>query len=202
MAITPAAQYGRGSTGPSSRSGRAFGRSNRHHVGAVRIFFTIIKGAPSRAGRSGLGRALQGAHDHLRECVTGAGTASLAAGVVGSLAAVGAAAWPAASCAVAHRRGPLPLRRYPASAARRFSPLRTLGGSRGQELSGRPPRAGHHVAAEDHRQGPTSSLRCGRTTLTVIFHGKTRHLSGGRRRIGDCQARGPARRTDVCRAAR
>jgi hypothetical protein len=29
-------------------------------------------------------------------------------------------------------------------------------------------------------QGRTSSLRCGRSTLTLIFHGKTRHLSGGR----------------------
>jgi hypothetical protein len=28
-------------------------------------------------------------------------------------------------------------------------------------------------------QGRTSSLRCGRSTLTLIFHGKTRHLSGG-----------------------
>ena len=26
---------------------------------------------------------------------------------------------------------------------------------------------------KDHRQGRTSSLRCGRSTLTVIFHGKT-----------------------------
>jgi hypothetical protein len=36
---------------------------------------------------------------------------------------------------------------------------------------------------KDHRQGRTSSLRCGRSTLTLIFHGKTRHLSGGRGRL-------------------
>jgi hypothetical protein len=61
MAITPAAQYGRGSTGPSSRSGRAFGRSNRHHVGAVRIFFTIIQGRTFGApGLTALSREQRG----------------------------------------------------------------------------------------------------------------------------------------------
>jgi hypothetical protein len=31
---------------------------------------------------------------------------------------------------------------------------------------------------KDHSQGRTSSLRCGRSTLTLIFHGKDRRLSG------------------------
>ena len=34
------------------------------------------------------------------------------------------------------------------------------------------PSAGHPVAAKDHRQDRTSSLRCGRSILTVISPGK------------------------------
>ena len=38
---------------------------------------------------------------------------------------------------------------------------------------GRPPVAGQSLTGKDHHQGRTSSLRCGRSTLTVIFSGKT-----------------------------
>jgi hypothetical protein len=44
------------------------------------------------------------------------GAAPWVAEVAGGLAVVGVAAWPAASSAVAHRRGPLPPRRYPVPA--------------------------------------------------------------------------------------
>jgi WD40 repeat protein/GTPase SAR1 family protein len=55
--------------------------------------------------------------------------------------------------------------------------VRASAGSAGRWLElqeGRvcPPRAWHLVAVEDHCQGRTSSLRCGHSTLTVIFHGK------------------------------
>jgi hypothetical protein len=83
-----------------------------------------------------------------------------------------AAAWPAASRAAAHRRGPQPQRGQPrtrqlavpavthppvtapARASRAVLPRRAIV----------PPR-------KDHSQGRTSSLRCGRSTLTLIFHG-------------------------------
>jgi arginine deiminase len=40
------------------------------------------------------------------------------------------------------------------------------------QLAGPSSRAGHPVAAKDHSQGRTFSLRCGRSTLTVISPGK------------------------------
>jgi hypothetical protein len=51
-----------------------------------------------------------------------------------------------------------------------------------RNLTGPVPAPGIVSPSRDHSQGRTSSLRCGRSTLSVIFPGKTRHLSGGRGR--------------------
>ena len=101
------------------------------------------------------------------------------ASVAGESRRCGAAAWPAASSAAAHRRGPLPPRRYPAPAAQRSSPLRTLVTGL-QEPRGVLLAPGIVSPRKDRCQGRTSSLRCGRSTLTAIFPGKIRHLPGGR----------------------
>jgi hypothetical protein len=72
----------------------------------------------------------------------------------------------------------------PAPARWRFPPLRTPGdrackSSRAVLLAPGivPPR-------KDHNQGRTSSLRCGRSTLILIFHGKVGRLPGGPAREG------------------
>ena len=67
--------------------------------------------------------------DHRGECVNESRDAApLAARVAGSLAVVGGTAWPAASRATAHRRGPLPAPRLPRTRRQPgHPPLRTRG---------------------------------------------------------------------------
>jgi hypothetical protein len=91
-----------------------------------------------------------------------------------------AAAWPAASSAAAHRRGPLPQRGQPASACWRSPPSRTPVTAAARADQAVLPRRASLTPRRDHNQGRTSSLRCGRSTLILIFHGKIRRLSGGR----------------------
>ena len=94
------------------------------------------------------------------------------AGVAKGTRRSGAAARPAASALISARRGPLPPRGFPrtrpARGPRRHAPRVTALA----RASCRPPRAGHPVAAQDHSQGRTCSLRSGRSTLTVISLGK------------------------------
>ena len=71
----------------------------------------------------------------------------------------------------------------PAPALRWSPPSRALG-KRLQELLGGPPAPGILSPRKDHSQGRTSSLRCGRSTLTLIFHGKFGAYQGGRRSVG------------------
>jgi hypothetical protein len=93
----------------------------------VRIIFTIIKGAPSarHAGRPWpCSRRMRRPRT---ESVNERGSAApQRPGVLGTLAAGGGAAWPASSCAIAHRRGPLPTapmpRTPPQRAPRRNAP--------------------------------------------------------------------------------
>src|SRR5262249_22265604 len=58
------------------------------------------------------------------------------------------------------------------------------GGRACKSQPGGPPAPGRLTPRQDHNQGRTSSLPCGRSTLILIFHGKNRHLSGGRRIVG------------------
>jgi hypothetical protein len=61
----------------------------------------------------------------------------------------------------------------PAPAGRRSTPQRILMPPQPRELAGAVLLApGILSPRKDHCQGRTSSLRCGRSTLTVIFHGK------------------------------
>jgi hypothetical protein len=71
--------------------------------------------------------------------------------------------------------------------------------ARPAKRSDRPPRAGHPLARKDHRQGRTSSLRCGRSTLTLIFHRKTRLLI---RRFGQVRRAAGARQLPKRRCQR
>ena len=104
--------------------------------------------------------------------------------MAGSLAVASGAAWPAASSATAHRRGPLPAPPLPRTAAspatRRNAPPGDRACTRGRAVLLAP---GILKPRKDHNQGRTSSLRSGRSTLILIFHGKTRHLSGGRTKL-------------------
>ena len=69
--------------------------------------------------------------------------------------------------------------------ARLAVPAVTLPGDRAcNSWPGGPPAPGMLTPRKDHNQGRTSSLRCGRSTLILIFHGKNRHLSGGPQGIG------------------
>jgi hypothetical protein len=154
----------------------------RHRTGLasralVKTFFTVNSRARlRRAGPSGPGRALgHGRVDHQGECVKQPGPRRWRPGVAGESRRCEAAAWPAASSAAAHRRGPLPPRRYPTPATWRSPPSRTL------------------VTAPARAGGPSSSRRasCRRESsqsralpavaslrfapgrrLTAIFHGK------------------------------
>jgi hypothetical protein len=56
-----------------------------------------------------------------------------------------------------------------------------------QEQPGGPPAPGILSPRKDQSQGRTSSLRCGRSTLTLIFHGKIRRLSGRTAQCRDSQ---------------
>ena len=114
-------------------------------------YLYVFKGTPSarRAVRPWPGSAQ--AHGSPRECANRRGCRAAGGRVLGSLAVTRAAAWPAASSAAAHRRGPLPPRRYPAPAAdgpRRYAPL---------------------VATPARTAGPSSSRRasCRRAKITV-----------------------------------
>jgi hypothetical protein len=84
-----------------------------------------------------------------------------------------AAGWPAASGAAAHRRGPLPPRGQP-----RTRPLvvpavtHTPVTARARANRAVLPAPGILKPRKDHNQGRTSSLRSGRSTLILIFHGK------------------------------
>jgi hypothetical protein len=106
-----------------------------------------------------------------------------AAGAEGGTRRWQAAAWPAASSAAAHRRGPLPPRGQPRMRPWAVPAITLPGGRACESRPGGPPAPGSLTPRKDHNQGRTSSLRCGRSTLIVIFHGKNRHLSGGR---GEC----------------
>ncbi len=76
-------------------------------LGAVRTFFTIIKGAPSarQADRPG---PIQRRMRPSTESVNERDSAALERPGGGDSHVGGGAAWPASSCAIAHRRGPLP----------------------------------------------------------------------------------------------
>src|SRR5262249_20003502 len=71
-----------------------------------------------------------------------------------------------------------------AAAATRSAAHAPRGGRACKSQPGGPPAPGSLTPRKDHNQGRTSSLRCGRSTLILIFHGKNRHLSGGRRIVG------------------
>ena len=95
--------------------------------GAVTTFLTASRAHLRRARPTGPGHARGGCTGRARRSVELAGECrAVAAGMVGSLAAGGGAAWPAASSAIAHRRGPLPAaplpRTRPQRAPRRNAP--------------------------------------------------------------------------------
>jgi hypothetical protein len=101
----------------------------------------------------------------------------------GSLAVAGGAAWPPASRATTHRRGPLPAPLLPRTRRQPGHPPLRTPGDRLHYRPCRPPRAGHPVAAQrsQSRALPAVASFGWRYAqlLSVIFHGKNRHLSGG-----------------------
>jgi hypothetical protein len=102
--------------------------------------------------------------------------------------------WKGTLAASGRQAGSAPLARERTGAGRcrhAVSPTPAPGGPRRhdpwprlQELPGGPPAPDMLTPRKDHNQGRTSSLRCGRSTLILIFHGKNRRLSGGRRSVG------------------
>jgi hypothetical protein len=92
--------------------------------------------------------------------------------------------------------GPLPLARERTGAGRyrnavsaepahrRSPPSRISSGPPARASRAVLPRRASLTPRKDHNQGRTSSLRCGRSTLIVIFHGENRRQSGGRTRLG------------------
>jgi hypothetical protein len=107
------------------------------------------------------------------------------------------------SPSLAGQPGPLPLarqrtgagrcphHRYPASAAspatRRNAPCGDRACASGQAVL---PAPGIVKPRKDHNQGRTSSLRCGRSTLILIFHGKSGAYQGGRKIIDSSASNG------------
>jgi hypothetical protein len=101
---------------------------------------------------------------------------------------------PAAPC----RAGALWARRRhqvsrPAPAGRQFPQQRAADAPRPRNRQDRPPRAGHSLAAQrSPSRARPRARRCrdgAAPPLTLIFHGKTRHLSRGRGRSGITQPR-------------
>ncbi len=120
----------------------------------MRIFFTVIKGAPAARQPSG------------------------PAGRIGRRGAK-----PSGKCVAAPHAGQFTRTRRPVAQALTIPGDRACVSDWAVLLA-----PGILSPCKDHRQGRTSSLRCGRSTLTLIFPGKTRHLSGGRGRCrrSDC----------------
>jgi hypothetical protein len=149
----------------------------------VKTFFTMTSrarptGAPSGQPRQSSDHRLgspKRSEWNEREAVAG--------GVERGTRRCGAAAWLAASSAAAHRREPLPSRGRPRTRAGGVPPSRTPGDRACKSQPSGPPAPGTLTPRKDHNQGRTSSLRCGRSTLILIFHGKNRHLSGGQRMV-------------------
>jgi hypothetical protein len=75
--------------------------------------------------------------------------------------------------AAAHRRGPLPPRGQPRTRRWRSPPSRTPVTAPARANRAVLPRRASLTPRKDHNQGRTSSLRCGRSTLILIFPGKT-----------------------------
>jgi hypothetical protein len=125
-----------------------------------------------RARRPALAEALS------RGRITGTGTSwtsgrpAAGAGVEGGARRSQAAAWPAASSASAHRRGPLPPRGQPRTGPLAVPAVTQPSDRACKSQPGGPPAPGSLTPRKDHNQGRTSSLRCGRSTLILIFHGK------------------------------
>ena len=140
----------------------------------VRTFFTIIKGTPY--GRAKPGRARPRSRG---DAEISRGIASWSernrqaqAGLAGGRAYSGAAACRALR-AEAHRARRCLRSAAPTPAGSRC-PLQRAPGDRDHATDRAAlPAPGILSPRKDHSQGRTSSLRCGRSTLTVIFHGKT-----------------------------
>jgi hypothetical protein len=147
-------------------------------------FLYSFKGAPRRAKPSGPGRTREVSAGSTGGCVERSGECRAAGGQGrgesrrswrGSLARClqrgSAPARAAARTAVT----PHPLPARPPTVTHPGNRVRTSGQAVLPAPGIVPPR-------KDHNQGRTSSLRCGRSTLILIFHGKNRRLSGGRER--------------------
>ncbi len=108
----------------------------------VRSFFTIIKGTPyGRARRPASAGSLGMAANHGGGRGT-SGRPAAGAGVKRGTRRCWAAAWPAASSAVAHRRGPLPLCGQPRTCPLAVPAVTHPRWPYLQELAGRSSRAG------------------------------------------------------------
>jgi hypothetical protein len=147
----------------------------------VRSFFTISKwhafGAPGRPAPAGLvqwARAAQGMRWTVKGCwaVGGWNSEGVSPSWDGSLArCLSVGTHGAGRCLSAVTPHPPPAR-PPTVTHPRWPRL--------QEQPDRPPAPDTLTPRKDHNQGRTSSLRCGRSTLILIFHGKIRHLPGRR----------------------
>ena len=120
------------------------------------------------------------------------GRPAAGAGVEGGTRRWWAAAWPAASSAAAHRRGPLPQRSQPRTRPS-DAPAVThpLVAAPARAIPGGPPAPDSLTLRKDHHQGRAQGhVACGdgvNATLDTDLPRRDRHLSAGRKRIGGRQ---------------